>query len=85
MEIGFISHGYISTSNLSLIHQGCGGGTCPQYAADISNADFRQYWINQALVGLNAGTYKGIWIDDVNLQALQVSDGNSNLVAPYDP
>ena len=25
---------------------GCGGGSCPQYAGDISNPAFRQYWIN---------------------------------------
>jgi hypothetical protein len=59
----------------------CGGGTCPQYAADVSNADFRNAWIAQARIYLNKG-YKGLLIDDVNL-AFRFSNGTSNVV-PYD-
>lgn len=69
--------------NKLFIPWGCGGGTCPQYAADITNAAYRSYWINEARAIIASG-YKGLWIDDVNLR-MQVSDQNGNLVAPVDP
>ncbi len=47
---------------------GCSSGTCPQYAADISDPAFRSWWISSAAAQLAAG-YKGIWIDDVNLES----------------
>ncbi len=62
---------------------GCSGGTCPQYAADFTNAAFRSDWITRAKATLAAG-YKGIWIDDVNLD-FRVGDGNGDFVAPIDP
>lgn len=61
---------------------GCSNGTCPQYAADISNPDYRNYWISEAQTIMARG-YKGLWIDDVNL-VMQVGDGNGNSVAPID-
>jgi hypothetical protein len=57
----------------------CSGGTCPQYAADVSNPDFRAYWIG-ALKATLAKGYLGAWIDDVNL-ALRFSDGTSSVTA----
>jgi hypothetical protein len=71
-----------NNGNPLYIPWGCQNGTCPQYAADISNPDYRQYWINKAK-GILAKGYKGLWIDDVNL-IMQVSDGNGRAVAPID-
>lgn len=68
--------------NALFIPWGCSNGTCPQYAADISSQDFRNWWIQQAK-GLMATGYKGLWIDDVNL-VMQVGDGYGHRVAPID-
>ena len=61
----------------------CGGGTCPLYAGDIANPDFRTAWINNAWSIVNAGHYPALYIDDVNT-AFRVSDGSGNLVSPVD-
>jgi hypothetical protein len=61
---------------------GCSNGTCPQYAADITNPNYRSYWIGQAQAIVAAG-YKGVWVDDVNL-IMQVGNGNGQRVAPID-
>jgi hypothetical protein len=58
-------------------------GTCPSYAGDIANPGFRAWWISQAQSALSNGNYRGMWIDDVNMN-FNVSDGNGNLVAPID-
>jgi hypothetical protein len=58
---------------------GCSNGSCPQYAADLSNAEFRKAWIESLKATLLKG-YKGAWIDDVNL-ALRFSDGNQEVSA----
>src|SRR5262245_10092416 len=63
-----------ANSNLLYIPFGCRGGTCPQYAADFGNPDFRDNWIMEAGARLATG-YAGIWVDDVNL-AWRISDGN---------
>jgi ricin-type beta-trefoil lectin protein/putative glycosyl hydrolase-like family 15 (GHL15) protein len=68
--------------NRLYIPWGCQNGTCPQYAADISNPDYREHWINTAR-GILAKGYKGLWIDDVNL-VMQVGNGNGKMVAPID-
>lgn len=68
--------------NALFIPWGCSNGTCPQYAADISNQDYRNWWIQQAK-GLLATGYKGLWIDDVNL-VMKVGDGYGRSVAPVD-
>ncbi len=62
---------------------GCSGGTCPQYAANIANAGYRQAWIANLGESLAHG-YRGAFIDDVNM-ALNVSNGNGEDVAPIDP
>jgi hypothetical protein len=62
----------------------CGGGSCPSLAGDITNPNFRAWWISQAQATLSRGNYKGLWIDDVNME-FRVCDGWSNQVAPMDP
>jgi hypothetical protein len=69
--------------NRLYIPWGCGGGTCPQYAADIGNWHYRHNWIEDAKASLAQG-YKGIFVDDVNME-MQVSDGSGRAVAPIDP
>jgi hypothetical protein len=61
----------------------CSGGSCPQYAGDISNPAFRQYWINE-LRARTARGYQGAFIDDVNMD-MQVGNGKGELVVPIDP
>ncbi len=58
----------------------CRGGSCPQYAADPSNPEYRKAWLEKATLFKKKG-YKGFWIDDVNL-AFRVSDGNGNFQSP---
>jgi hypothetical protein len=60
----------------------CAQGSCPQYAGDISNPEFRSYWIASARATLAHG-YHGLFIDDVNM-AFRVSDGHGSPVAPID-
>jgi hypothetical protein len=57
----------------------CSNGTCPQYAADVSNPAFQKYWIGALETALAKG-YLGAWIDDVNL-ALRFSNGTSTVTA----
>jgi hypothetical protein len=61
----------------------CDGQTCTQYAADIGNQKFRNWWIAQAKANLAKG-YRGLFIDDVNMQ-MQVSDGAGRDAVPIDP
>lgn len=62
---------------------GCSNGTCPDYAGDVTNSGFRNWWIANAQSILSKG-YKGFWIDDVNME-FRVSNGSGISVAPYDP
>lgn len=71
-----------SSGNRLYVPWGCSEGTCPQYAADIANPEYRAWWIRQARSALSKG-YKGLWIDDVNME-FRVSDGNSRQIAPID-
>jgi hypothetical protein len=61
----------------------CSGGTCTQYAADVGNQDFRNWWIDGAKSKIALG-YDGIWVDDVNLE-WRIGDGNGTSVKPIDP
>ena len=72
-----------SSGNLLYIPYACAGGSCPQYAADIGNSDFRAFWIGEATTTMAAG-YKGLFEDDCNMR-MEVGDGNGHLVVPYDP
>jgi hypothetical protein len=62
---------------------GCAGGSCPQYAGDVGSPAFRAAWIERAR-GVLARGYRGLWIDDVNLE-FRVSDGEGRSRAPVDP
>ncbi len=62
----------------------CANGTCPQYAADVGNPDFRAWWIADAKSALRAG-YAGLWVDDVNMLVSRVADGTRQPVPPIDP
>lgn len=72
-----------SSGHYLYIPYGCDNGSCPQYAGDPGNPDFRNWWISKAKTMLSHG-YKGLWIDDANL-VFRVSDGNGNFRAPHDP
>ncbi|MDP9055008.1 MAG: putative glycoside hydrolase family 15 protein [Acidobacteriota bacterium] len=61
----------------------CEGGVCPHYAADIANPAFRAQWIAQMSDLLRRFRYRGLWIDDVNLE-FRVSDGYGKQTAPID-
>lgn len=58
--------------------------SCPQYAGDVTNAGFRQFWLETARRNLERGQYKGLMIDDVNLE-WRVGNGDGKFVAPIDP
>lgn len=72
-----------SSGNSLFIPWGCSGGSCPQYAADVSNPAYRQFWIDGAKRVLAGGNYKGVFMDDVNFD-WRVSDGWGNQVTPWD-
>jgi len=61
----------------------CSNGTCPQYAGDPGNPDFRANWIAEMADVLARG-YRGMFVDDVNM-VLRVGDGTGQPVAPVDP
>jgi hypothetical protein len=64
------------TGRQVFIDWGCSGGTCPQYAADISNPAYRQWFLNRIQEKINLG-YQGVSIDDVNL-AFRFSNGTTS-------
>jgi hypothetical protein len=72
-----------SAGNRLYIPYGCSNGTCPQYAADISNRAYRRYWIENAQTMMAKG-YRGLFVDDVNMD-LKVGNGQEEHVAPIDP
>lgn len=58
-------------------------GGCPQFAGDFANPEFRRWWIVRAAQQLRAGRYRGLWIDDVNLD-WRVGDAAGRFVNPID-
>ncbi len=72
-----------ANKNKLYIPWGCSGGSCPQYAADIGNPAWRQYYID-GCKALIAKGYKGIFADDVDMD-INVGDGSGKQVAPIDP
>jgi hypothetical protein len=72
-----------SAGNRLYIPFGCSNGTCPDYAGDVTNSSFRNWWIANAQSILSKG-YRGFWIDDVNME-FRVGNGSGTSVAPYDP
>jgi Hypothetical glycosyl hydrolase family 15 len=69
-----------AAGNKLFIPYSCSGGTCPQYAGDISNPAFRHYWIEHVGAHLAHG-YRGLFVDDVNMEE-RVSDGAEAQVTP---
>lgn len=72
-----------AAGNKLFIPWGCSNGTCPQYAADITNPEYRAWWIDNVQRTLAKG-YKGVWVDDVNLE-MRVGNGAGRELAPYSP
>ena len=62
---------------------GCDGQSCPEYAADPGNPQFRRMWIAEAARKLRAG-YAGLYIDDASL-AMNTGDASGHPVASVDP
>jgi hypothetical protein len=60
----------------------CSGGSCPLFAADISNRAWRSHYISTVKAALAKG-YAGVFVDDVNMWA-NTSNGAGQLVAPID-
>ncbi len=73
-----------AAGQMLFIPYGCRGGTCPQYAADPGNAEFRAQWLAAARSVLQAG-YRGLYVDDVNLFLSRVGNGAGAAVVPIDP
>jgi hypothetical protein len=71
------------TGRQVFIDWGCSGGTCPQYAADISNPAYRQWFLQRIQEKINLG-YQGVSIDDVNL-AFRFSNGTTSTSRIRDP
>jgi hypothetical protein len=71
------------TGRQVFIDWGCSGGTCPQYAADISNPAYRQWFLRRIQEKINLG-YQGVFIDDVNL-AFRFSNGTTSTSRIRDP
>jgi hypothetical protein len=68
--------------NKLYIPWGCSGGTCPQYAADLGDPAYRAWFIAHVKAHVAMG-YKGVWLDDVNLD-FRIGDGSGAQVAPLD-
>lgn len=72
-----------ASGNRLFVDWGCKSGTCPQWAADLGNPDFRADFVARVGALLKKG-YPGIMIDDVNL-AWRISNGAGDTVKPVDP
>lgn len=64
------------------IDWGCEGGTCPQWAADVGDPEFRADFLERVERLLEIG-YPGVMIDDVNL-LWRISNGDGETVEPID-
>jgi hypothetical protein len=60
----------------------CSRGSCPLFAADISNRAWRSNYISTVKAALAKG-YIGVFVDDVDMWA-NTSNGAGQLVAPID-
>jgi Hypothetical glycosyl hydrolase family 15 len=69
--------------NRLYIPWGCENGSCPQYAADVGSPAYRAWFIDNLKQAMSKG-YRGIWLDDVNLER-RVGNGSGKEVAPIDP
>lgn len=73
-----------AAGNPLYIPWGCSNGSCPQYAGNIANQAFRQWWIANAKTELSSANYRGLFVDDVNME-MRVGNGHEETVAPIDP
>jgi Hypothetical glycosyl hydrolase family 15 len=71
-----------ASGNKLYIPFGCAGGTCPQYAGDISNPAYRHNWIAEVRAELAHG-YRGLFVDDVNMEQ-RTGNGEGQQVTPID-
>ncbi len=71
------------SDNWLFVDYACSGGTCPQWAADVGNPEFRSDFLARIGALIDQG-YPGIVLDDVNLE-WRTSDGFGNRVIPVDP
>ncbi len=62
----------------------CGGGTCPRHAADVGNSGYRYWWLVEAAGNMADDPYRGVWVDDVNLE-WRITDGNGEHRKPINP
>jgi hypothetical protein len=60
----------------------CSRGSCPLFAADISNRAWRSYYVSTVKAAVTKG-YEGVFVDDVDMWA-NTSNGAGQLVAPID-
>jgi hypothetical protein len=60
----------------------CAGGSCPLFAADISNRAWRAYYISHVRAAIAKG-YLGVFVDDVDMWA-NTSNGAGQAVPPVD-
>jgi Hypothetical glycosyl hydrolase family 15 len=72
-----------AAGNMLYIPYACSGGTCPQFAADVGNPEFRAWWIADARAKIELG-YGGLWVDDVNFE-WRIGNGAGDSVRPIDP
>ena len=72
------------SGNKLYIPWGCNGKTCPQYAGDFGNPDFRRFILDRIHAAMDGGTYAGIFLDDVNMD-FRVGDAAGTFVNPIDP
>jgi hypothetical protein len=71
-----------AAGNPLFIPWGCDAAAgCPQFAADFSNPEFQQWWIDNTGAELARGQYRGVWIDDVNMD-FRVGDSLGNSAIP---
>lgn len=73
-----------AAGNNLYIPWGCDGGTCPQYAGDFGNPDFRRFILDRIDAALVGGTYAGIFLDDVNMD-FRIGNATGMFVNPIDP
>lgn len=60
--------------------------TCPQFAGDIGNPEFRAQWIAAAAALLDGGDYRGLFVDDVNMDLHRsVVNNLREFTTPLDP
>ena len=78
--------------NPLFLPSGCKNGSCTQFAADISNPKFRQFWIDDlherldTAFHLTGKGYHGIFVDDVNLDLVRsVVTGDGLTGHPINP